>query len=106
MIPNTEHFKELLTTEKAVLEAEIKTVKVDDDRDRADETEVADDIEKLESDTAVSGHLEIRLLEVKEALQKIEDGKYGLCNVCDNIIEVDRLEANPAAMTCKLHMNG
>ncbi len=99
------HFKDLLIKEKDILEAELKTVVQDDDRDRADETEVADDIEELLSNTAVGGQLEIRLKEVKEALAKIDDEKYGICEVCGESIEEDRLTANPAAKTCKLHMN-
>ena len=59
MAINTEHFKKMLQDEAQVIENELGTVgrknvtkypdweavKPDDDRDRADETEVADDIE-------------------------------------------------------------
>lgn len=102
---DTQHFKDLLEKEKTALEAELKTIKEDGDRDRADETEVADDIEELLSNNAVGGQLNTRLTEVKDALQKIEDGNYGTCDVCGEKIEEDRLEANPAAKTCKAHMN-
>jgi RNA polymerase-binding transcription factor DksA len=36
---------------------------------------------------------------------QIEKGAYGTCKICGEKIEEDRLEANPAAQTCKLHMN-
>ena len=118
MIDN-EHFKKMLGDEAQVVENELGTVgrknvtkypdweaiKPDDDRDRADETEVADDIEQLESNNAVLGQLKIRLNEVKSALLKIEKGTYGVCEISGESIELDRLEANPAATTCKLHMN-
>ena len=116
---DTEHFKKKLLEEAQVIENELATLgrknvtkypdwelsKPDDDRDRADETEVADDIEQLESNNAVMGQLKIRLNEIKSAISKIERGTYGVCEVSGEAIELDRLEANPAAVTCKLHMN-
>jgi RNA polymerase-binding transcription factor DksA len=36
----------------------------------------------------------------------MDSGSYGKCEVCGKAIEADRLEANPAAPTCKEHMNG
>jgi RNA polymerase-binding transcription factor DksA len=35
----------------------------------------------------------------------MEEGKYGICKVCGEEIEEARLEANPAAETCKAHLN-
>ena len=116
---DTEHFKKMLEDEAQVIESELGTVgrknvtkypdwevvKPDDDRDRADETVVADDIEQLESNSAVLKQLRSRLDEVKSALSKIEDGNYGICEISGEAIEMDRLEANAAARTCKLHMN-
>lgn len=48
--------------------------------------------------------LETRLNNVKRALQKIADGNYGLCEICQNPIEEDRLSIHPSARTCKQHM--
>jgi RNA polymerase-binding transcription factor DksA len=48
--------------------------------------------------------LEKRLADVENALNKIDGGSYGICEVCGNKIEEDRLEANPAARTCKACM--
>jgi leucyl-tRNA synthetase len=48
--------------------------------------------------------LELRLGNVKTALEKIENGSYGICKICGEKIEEDRLEANPASLTCKKHM--
>ena len=72
----------------------------------ADSGEVADEIESYEENTAVLKNLEIRYNEVKCALQRIENGKYGICEVGNEPIEIERLEANPAARTCKQHLNG
>jgi len=32
-------------------------------------------------------------------------GNYGICEVCKKKIEMDRLEVNPAARTCKERMD-
>jgi len=40
------------------------------------------------------------LKKVDEALQRIEDGLFGLCEECDEQIELKRLEARPTATLC------
>ena len=74
--------------------------------DNADETELGDKMEEYEENTAVLKNLEIKYNEVRSALNKINEGNYGICEVCSNQIEEDRLIANPSAKTCKEHMNG
>ena len=37
---------------------------------------------------------------VEEALQRIEDGTYGVCTDCDKPIPIKRLEVFPAAQRC------
>ncbi|MEK7091498.1 MAG: TraR/DksA C4-type zinc finger protein [Patescibacteria group bacterium] len=39
------------------------------------------------------------------ALAKIDAGNYGLCEISQEPIELDRLEANPSARTCKKHLD-
>jgi RNA polymerase-binding transcription factor DksA len=70
----------------------------------SDDNEVADSIESYEENTAILKQLEIRFNELKTALEKIGANSYGLCEVCKSAIESDRLEANPAAKTCKKHI--
>jgi RNA polymerase-binding transcription factor DksA len=114
---NALHYKKILETEAENLEKELTTVgrknpdKKTDweatekmDIDPADDDEVADSIEQYENNTAILNQLERRLGEVTAALQKIKNGVYGKCEVCGKEIESDRLEANAAAKTCKLHM--
>jgi YteA family regulatory protein len=43
------------------------------------------------------------LKEIDQALQRIDEGTYGLCTVCGKPIPEERLEALPQAMTCKEH---
>lgn len=116
---NTEHLKEALQKEKTLLENELGAVGRQNaqtpggweptpapiDILHADPSEVAEGIEEFEGRAAVEVELENRLLSVTQALKRIEDGTYGLCRVCGEAIENDRLEANPAADTCKAHLN-
>jgi len=111
-------FKQKLETEKTLLEAELASVgrvnpehptdweatASNTDTQRADENEVADNMEELENNTAILKQLEVRYNEVIRALDKIEAGTFGVCEVSGEQIELDRLEANPAARTSKAHM--
>ncbi len=115
---NTEHFKEMLSKECNLLESELRTLGRKnpdragdweairkDDNAKAEDGDVAEEIEEYEKNNAILGQLEIKLNDVKSALSKIEKGTFGLCEVCGEEIEEDRLEANPSAKTCKAHMN-
>lgn len=42
----------------------------------------------------------LALQRIENALQRIEDDKYGNCLSCDEPIMVNRLEADPAAVLC------
>lgn len=41
-----------------------------------------------------------RLREVQQALQKFEDGTFGICEDCEKDIPIKRLEAYPNATLC------
>jgi len=66
--------------------------------------EVADRLEEYDERLAIEQPLEARLRNVTDALERIEHGAYGFCNVCGQKIEDDRLAANPSARTCKAHI--
>lgn len=118
MDTNIQHFKELLDAELVLLEKELsgigrvnpdnkndwEAVEPDMNTDTADEGDVAGTMQEYANNNAMLNNLEVRLNEVKSALEKIDEGTYGVCEECDAPIEEDRLEANPAAKTCKLHM--
>lgn len=70
----------------------------------ADANEAADKMEEYEENRAISDTLEVRYNAIQRALEKIEDGNYGTCEVCHAPLEEARLEANPAARTCTSHM--
>lgn len=71
----------------------------------ADRNENADIIEELHESNAAINELEVRLKSVNDALLRIEDGTYGICEVSGEDIELERLNANPAARTCMQHMS-
>lgn len=112
------HFKQLLEAEKQKLESELATVgrinpenpndweptPGDVHESSADLNDFADTIETFETNTAVLKQLETQLQDVRHALEQIDEGTYGLCTMCQNSIETERLQANPAAQTCVAHM--
>lgn len=115
-----EYFKKKLLHSKDLLEKNLSTIGrknpdnledweavPDDDFNRrsADPNKLADSIEEYESRTATVKELEISLQEIKRALEKIEEGTYGICEISGEKIEKERLEANPAARTCKKHLS-
>jgi len=113
------HFKEKLEQEKKLLLEELAKLGIENpenhdwgalskppkDADRADTNIAADYDEEFAEKSYKLGELEIRFNNIKDALKKIEEGAYGICEVGGEPIEIDRLEANPAAKTCKKHMN-
>ncbi len=71
----------------------------------ADENVVADRTEEWITRNGELSELETRYNNVLRALEKIDAGTYGLCEICNEPIEDDRLSVNPAARTCKTHLN-
>jgi DnaK suppressor protein len=41
-----------------------------------------------------------RLVSIDQALARVDDGTYGVCEVCGTAIPEGRLEARPTATTC------
>ncbi len=70
----------------------------------AEPNEAADKVEELDERGGEVTALSTRLADVRKALEHIEQGTYGHCEVCNQAIEEERLEANPAARTCIAHL--
>jgi RNA polymerase-binding transcription factor DksA len=114
---DTDSFKKKLLDEKKTLEEELGGIGQQNTNtpggweanaggmeiDTADENEVADKLEELEDNASIVTQLENQLNEVKAALDRIENGTYGICEVCGKPIEVERLQANPAARASIKH---
>ncbi|MFA6251234.1 MAG: TraR/DksA C4-type zinc finger protein [Candidatus Paceibacterota bacterium] len=108
-------YKTKLEEEKRLLEDELGTMgqvdKTGDwkakpenemlEQEVPDEGDLADRSEDFEERSSKLNLLELRLTDIKTALEKITNGTYGICEICGRKIEEDRLEVNPAAKTCK-----
>lgn len=70
----------------------------------ADIIDQAEMIVSREGNAAILADLEARYDTVLAALKRIEEGTYGKCEVCGKQIEAARLNADPAAQTCKKHL--
>ena len=116
---DSEQYKNRLETMLAELTEELKTLGVhnpevpedwqalpeDVDVSQADPNVGADRVEDWEERPATLAELETRYNNLRRALKKIDEGKFGVCELCGKEIEADRLDANPAARTCKEHIN-
>jgi DnaK suppressor protein len=106
--------KKRLEEEKKVLESELASMgRIDtttgewvaepesQTSPEADENDLADRSEGYEERSGTTEVLNQRLGDIEKALENIENNTYGICQICGKKIEEDRLEANPAALTCK-----
>lgn len=117
---DTKKFKEILLAEQTLLEGELGNIarfnpeinqwEATPDTDlmnQSDDNDAADRFEDFEERTSMMNTLQDRLNDIKHAIEKIDAGNFGKCEMGnDHAIEADRLEANPAARMCKQHMNG
>ncbi|MCC6290684.1 TraR/DksA C4-type zinc finger protein [Candidatus Nomurabacteria bacterium] len=112
------YWQEKLTAEKTDLESQLSKVgrinpqnKTDwevkplDGSETAFRDEVADDLEEMDEREEIERGLEERLHQVLEALDRIANNKFGICEVGGEAIEEERLMTNPAARTCKAHID-
>lgn len=115
----TDIYKKKLEEELIVLERELETVGIrnslnhddwvavqpEENIVQSDENEVADTIDDYENNMAILRDLKIKYKNIKLALDKIEKGTYGICEISGEKISEERLKANPSARTCKEHLN-
>ncbi len=114
---DTKKYKEKLEKELSMIESEMggiarknpsnpkdwEAVESDMDNNESDPNDVADEMENFEENQAIVRKLEPQYTDIKIALDKIEKGTYGICEVGGEEISEDRLEANPSARTCIEH---
>lgn len=115
---NIEFYKNALLAEKQTLEEELGAIAIFNTETNiweatpdqelmgeTDDNDAADRFEDFEERSGMVITLQARLTDVLDALTKIENNAYGICEVSGEPIEEDRLEANPAARTNKANMN-
>lgn len=70
----------------------------------SDENDKADRFEDFEARSSMMRTFEPRLNNILKALKNLNRESFGRCEICKKDIEMTRLEANPAARTCKKHL--
>ncbi|NPA81244.1 MAG: RNA polymerase-binding protein DksA [Epsilonproteobacteria bacterium] len=76
---------------------EIDSLKGIDLNDEADYAAISTD-RLIES--AITNKQAKELKEIEEALQKMEKGTYGICEMCEEPISLERLQVKPQAKYC------
>jgi len=101
---NVNHYKEILIMRKAELEKilfnisneinDISKCEINDDGDFA--------AASMDSgrDYQIYLNQKKELAEIEEALKRIEEGNYGICKMCDEPIQEERLKIKPYAKYC------
>ena len=101
-----EHFRQRLLQEREALNARILAAQADAQR-ALGPVEPRDDISEradlADTSLAMATLLTQQLQEIDDALLRMELGEYGVCELCEEPIELERLEARPAARFCKEH---
>lgn len=72
----------------------------DNSGDLASYAEAGTDSFDLETSLHIASDESNRLADIEEALRRIEDANYGVCEMCEKEIPVKRLEVFPAARCC------
>jgi RNA polymerase-binding transcription factor DksA len=112
-------FKDRLEKEKAKLENELQALGRKNPENpadwepgtpnagesRADPLDVAERTTEFDTNASIVADLETRYNDVVAALTRMENGTYGICEVAQEPIDDERLEADPAARTCRTHLN-
>ena len=96
--------KEILLTMKkellADLEERIKSSDVSDQRVIGDIFDDADLEQSREFNLLLNTREKQKIKQIEQALLKLENGEYGICENCEDDIPVGRLKAMPFASLC------
>jgi RNA polymerase-binding transcription factor DksA len=102
--------KKHLEEEKLRLETRIKELSGQDpfsDPERTNDNAASDTEASEESDhdrvAALVDELKVQIGKVDKAIARTNDGTYGFCSVCGNMIDTDRLSVMPTATLCLTH---
>ena len=96
-----ENEKEYLVEEIARLNVEIFQVShASYGSSTRDYDEIGTENSEIEKDLALKKQMSVSLAEVEHALSKFDSGIYGLCDNCNQPIDLSRLEALPRVSLC------
>ena len=96
-----EKIKQLLLTAKQELEKRVTTIHDHARRPlNADSSEQAAELGNVAVVSALESEAVEELADIDAALQRIENGSYGICTACGEAISEQRLEARPESTDC------
>lgn len=106
-----EELKKTLLEEKIRLEKDLEKIarpvdKTDGEYETSferigeDKDDNATEVEQYADNLPVETMLENNLKDVIDALERMENGTYGICENCHQEINLERLRINPSAKTC------
>lgn len=98
-----DHLKKKLEDERSAVSLEIKELEkvpeMGTDVDHLEEE--ADETEDFGGNLSMMQALKERLLDINDALDKIAQKKYGVCENCGQEIDEELLEVNPESRLCR-----
>jgi DnaK suppressor protein len=97
-----EFFRNLLNQRMQELRSEAgKTVEdMDEDENFPDPTDRASMESNRNSVLRIRDRERKLIFKIQEALQRLEDGQYGICEECGEAIAIERLKARPVTTLC------
>jgi RNA polymerase-binding transcription factor DksA len=113
---DAEHARQLIVSERGRLESLVRELEAEGIGTES-ETENISELSSLdqhpgdigtetferEKDFSLLEQLEAEIEDLDAALRKVEEGTYGICEICGREIGAERLEAMPGARTCIEH---
>jgi len=102
-----EQFETALRDKRRLLTSDVQSLEDADTRDPSEVSSFSTHLADLGSDRAESdvslgrrASASSEIQEIDEALERIQDGSFGLCESCEKPIARERLEAIPYARLC------
>ncbi len=109
----TQQFKKALEVKKVAIEKQLEGFAKKDSKLKGDyDTKFPDfgaeqsidesalEVAEYEASLSIEHTLELGLRDINEALERIDQGTYGMCGNCHQEIDIKRLEIFPEAKTC------
>ncbi len=101
--------KEFILSQKKAIEEQIKSLEKEKKGLKYEDVGSTNDdsvleFEDFENKVALGKGAKAEIADLKLALKKIDEGKYGICEKCDEEIEHGRLKAIPASRLCSTHV--
>ncbi|MCK5294249.1 MAG: RNA polymerase-binding protein DksA [Arcobacteraceae bacterium] len=99
-----EELREILEVRKIQIESNIEDSKNNiaqlQNMDCKDDFDFAESSSDSFTSEVIAVQQSKELVEINSALKDIKDGKYGICDMCDELIALRRLKAKPFAKFC------